>query len=233
MSFSRTTVVDSSPTGDSVKQAVLDVDTDLTNAFTHINTLNTALALKLDTSQKGAASGVAELDSTALVKRVQLVTRAYDIGDIKPWPSEDLPSSGDWLECDGADLDRTTYADLFAIIGYTFGGSGDTFNLPDLRGDSIRGWDHGRGLDPTAAARKDINDDTVGDAVGSIQDDAVGEFPAKCGYLKSDTGTAPGQYMWNVLTPYIDQITDFTMNYGIETDTHPHNTAFMYVIRWR
>lgn len=40
MSFTRTTTVDASPTGDSVKQAVLDVDTDLTNAFTHLNTLD-------------------------------------------------------------------------------------------------------------------------------------------------------------------------------------------------
>lgn len=40
MSFTRTTTVDASPTGDSVKQAVMDVDADLTNAFTHLNTLD-------------------------------------------------------------------------------------------------------------------------------------------------------------------------------------------------
>ncbi len=57
----------------------------------------------------------------------------------------DMPSAGfiamhggssapaGWLICDGAGLDITTYATLFAIIGYTFGGSGSTFNLPDLR----------------------------------------------------------------------------------------------------
>lgn len=40
-----------------------------------------------------------------------------------------------YLLCDGAGVSRTTYADLFAVIGETFG-SGDgstTFNLPDLR----------------------------------------------------------------------------------------------------
>ena len=54
-----------------------------------------------------------------------------------------------WLECDGSAVSRTTYADLFAIIGTTFGvGDGSTtFNLPDLRGEFIRGWDHGRGVD--------------------------------------------------------------------------------------
>jgi microcystin-dependent protein len=35
------------------------------------------------------------------------------------------------------------------VIGITYGGGNgvDTFNLPDLRGEFIRGWDHGRGID--------------------------------------------------------------------------------------
>jgi microcystin-dependent protein len=41
---------------------------------------------------------------------------------------------GGWLICDGSSLDRTTYADLFAIIGTTYGSvDGTHFNLPDLR----------------------------------------------------------------------------------------------------
>jgi microcystin-dependent protein len=37
-----------------------------------------------------------------------------------------------WLICDGSSLDTTTYATLFAVIGYTYGGSGANFNLPPL-----------------------------------------------------------------------------------------------------
>lgn len=46
-------------------------------------------------------------------------------------------------------MSRTTYADLFAAIGTTFGvGDGSTtFGLPDLRGEFVRGWDDGRGID--------------------------------------------------------------------------------------
>ena len=54
-----------------------------------------------------------------------------------------------WLKCNGATISRTTYAELFNAIGTTFG-SGDgvsTFQLPDLRGEFIRGWDDGRGID--------------------------------------------------------------------------------------
>ena len=38
-----------------------------------------------------------------------------------------------WLLCNGASVSTTTYAALFAVIGYTYGGSGGSFNLPDLR----------------------------------------------------------------------------------------------------
>ena len=66
-----------------------------------------------------------------------------------------------WLKANGAAVSRTTYATLFAAIGTTFGaGDGSTtFNLPDLRGEFLRGWDDGRGVD-------------VGRAFGSHQSDA-------------------------------------------------------------
>lgn len=46
-----------------------------------------------------------------------------------------------YLECDGSAVSRTTYADLFAVIGTTWGaGDGSsTFNLPDLRGRAAIG----------------------------------------------------------------------------------------------
>jgi microcystin-dependent protein len=54
-----------------------------------------------------------------------------------------------YLAANGSAVSRTTYAALFAVIGTTFGvGDGaSTFNLPDLRGEFIRGWDDARGVD--------------------------------------------------------------------------------------
>ena len=54
-----------------------------------------------------------------------------------------------YLECNGAAVSRTTYAALFAIIGTAYGtGNGSsTFNLPDLRGEFVRGFDNGRNAD--------------------------------------------------------------------------------------
>lgn len=54
-----------------------------------------------------------------------------------------------WLKCNGAAISRTSYQRLFEAIGTRFGaGDGfNTFNLPDVRGEFIRGWDDGRGID--------------------------------------------------------------------------------------
>jgi microcystin-dependent protein len=55
------------------------------------------------------------------------------IGDITLW-SVVIPAPSGWELCEGQSLDTAVYPDLFAVIGYTYGGSGSTFNLPDLRG---------------------------------------------------------------------------------------------------
>lgn len=51
-----------------------------------------------------------------------------------------------WLDCNGASFFINTYANLFGAIGYTYGGSGNNFNVPDLRGRVIVGAGTGSGL---------------------------------------------------------------------------------------
>lgn len=76
--------------------------------------------------------------------------RAVEIcppGMISAWAVNSQPYG--WLECNGSAISRTTYKRLFDNIGTQFGvGNGSTtFNIPDLRGEFIRGWDNGRGVD--------------------------------------------------------------------------------------
>jgi microcystin-dependent protein len=61
------------------------------------------------------------------------------VGSGAMWFSATPPAN--WLICDGSSLDKTTlvggvtvYAALFAVLGYTYGGSGNNFNLPNLTG---------------------------------------------------------------------------------------------------
>lgn len=82
------------------------------------------------------------------------------VGEVAFFARTTSPSG--WLKANGAAVSRTTYADLFAAIGTTFG-AGDgrsTFNLPDLRGEFVRGLDDGRNIDN-------------GRGLGSKQGDAI------------------------------------------------------------
>ena len=58
-------------------------------------------------------------------------------GIVVPWGSAAIPSG--FLLCDGQSVSTSTYAALFAIIAYTYGGSGANFNVPDLRDRTIVG----------------------------------------------------------------------------------------------
>lgn len=66
---------------------------------------------------------------------------------INYFPTETPPDG--WLICNGQAVNRANYSALFDVIGTTFGvGNGTTtFNVPDLRGEFIRGADMGRGVD--------------------------------------------------------------------------------------
>lgn len=60
-----------------------------------------------------------------------------------------------YLAANGAQVSRTTYAQLFSVIGTTFGaGDGSaTFNLPDLRGYFMRGWDSAGTVDSNTSTQ--------------------------------------------------------------------------------
>ena len=123
---------------------------------------------------EGGANGKSNQQGKQLANRTSWLKKQVDdlVGTLIIWPTSTPPAG--YLECDGAALSRTTYAALYAVLGTTYGkGAGTaantTFRLPDLRGEFIRGWDHGRGIDPDRAARTDRGDGTTGDQVGSRQ----------------------------------------------------------------
>ncbi|HEI2811260.1 TPA: phage tail protein [Escherichia coli] len=62
---------------------------------------------------------------------------ALPIGAPVPWPSETPPTG--WLKCNGAAFSAEEYPELAKAY--------PTNKLPDLRGEFIRGWDDGRGID--------------------------------------------------------------------------------------
>jgi microcystin-dependent protein len=116
----------------------------------------------------------------------------YPIGTVCPYASilnQDQLATAGWLYCDGAAVSRTTYANLFAVIGTAFG-NGDgvsTFDLPDLRGIVARGADNGAGVDPDAASRVvSAPGGNTGAVVGSLQ--ACATRKPTAGYTAASTG---------------------------------------------
>ncbi|EOO7000051.1 phage tail protein, partial [Escherichia coli] len=75
---------------------------------------------------------------------------ALPVGVPVPWPSATPPTG--WLKCNGAAFDKVKYPRL--ATAYPSG------KLPDLRGEFIRGWDDGRGID-TGRALLSIQSDEV------------------------------------------------------------------------
>lgn len=89
----------------------------------------------------GLGNGVSDDDA---VNRGQL-NSFVPTGVILPYGGQFQPDG--WFFCLGQELNRTTYAALFAVIGVTFGaGDGSlTFNVPDMRGRVIAGRDENAG----------------------------------------------------------------------------------------
>jgi len=101
-----------------------------------------------------------------------LDARSVPTGTIVAFGGEVAPAG--WAACDGTQLDGTDpkFAALYAVIGTSYGGTSSSmqFNLPDLRGQFLRGWDHGAGADPDAAGRTPVKTGAQsGDHVGTAE----------------------------------------------------------------
>ncbi|MFT5668872.1 MAG: microcystin-dependent protein [Vicingaceae bacterium] len=146
-------------------------------------------------------------------------------GSIITYAGSNLPTG--YLLCDGSAVSRTTYANLFAAIGISWG-TGDgitTFNLPDLRGRFLRGVDAGSGRDPNSATRTSTNGGNSGDNVGSLQTDEykshAHDMPTST--ILMDAGSSLGTYIQTGTTP--------TSAAG-GAETRPINAYVSYLIQY-
>jgi len=158
-------------------------------------------------------------------------SNAVPSGAVNSFAMSSAPAG--WLSCNGNAVSRTTYAALFAAIGTTYGtGDGSTtFNLPDLRGEFVRGLDDGRGVDS-------------GRNLGSAQADA---FQGHWHGIENETngqagndgggGTGSGNVRIdggpNTPYPYATYTTSDGVNGTPRTasETRPRNIALLYCIK--
>lgn len=124
----------------------------------------------------------------------------FPAGMIIPFagPAENIPFG--WMLCDGSEVNRSEYANLYNAIGVCWGvGDGiSTFNIPDLRGVFLRGVSGDSGNDVDADLRTVMKDNggNVGNAVGSYQGDAIRNIIGKIDgtYLSNHGAIAEGPF---------------------------------------
>lgn len=182
-------------------------------------------------SKAGGNYGHDPVNDTSNTYWITNVKDLNPIGTILPIAHTNIPTG--YLECNGVAISRTTYSNLFSLVG-TVWGAGDgstTFNLPDFRGKFMRGYDHGRAID-------------VGRVFGAPQTDAIqnitGSFgidgrtrvattPVGVFYYDNDNyaNTGPGD-IGDGSTAHFDA----SRVVRTATETRPTNETVVYVIKY-
>lgn len=141
------------------------------------------------------------------------------IGSIVMWPTSTIPA--DWLECNGSTV-PSQYTDLISLIGTS---------VPDLRGEFVRGWDHGRGVDTGRSLLTTQSDEFeshthVQNAHSHGLDD-LAQFRSGARAHVDDENRYTVQ---NLSIDETDSETAINQNTG-GVETRPRNVSLVYIIR--
>lgn len=205
-----------------------------THAIAEVNGLSTSLAGKAPSNHTHAASQITDLPAI-----LAPYARALP-GEIKAYAGTTVPTG--YLECNGAEVSRAAYPELLNIIGTAFGSPVDVtkFKLPDLRGEFIRGWDHGRGIDPNRAigtaenAQAALLSHTHNTSVLDMPLTAFGEFGK---YPSHFSEKGKGYFQYTAETQYGRGHLTTTKTFistaaASPAETRPRNIALMYIIKY-
>ena len=198
-------------------------------------------------SSDGNANDVLQSDGSGNLSFTAL-PQAVPTGSVHLMATTTAPSG--YLKCNGAAVSRTTYADLFAIVGTTWGeGDGSsTFQLPDLRGEFVRGWDDSRGVDSGrsfASSQSDQNKQHNHGVTDPGHNHGINDpgHIHQVQYSNSDSGDGVIEESGTGLSgqePTLSATTGITINSattGISlansggSEARPRNIAMMYVIK--
>ncbi len=149
---------------------------------------------------------------------IPFVDNGVPAGQLAAFAMDAAPTG--WLKANGALVSRTTYAALFAAIGTTFGaGDGSTtFALPDARGEFLRGFDDGRGVDASRA-------------FGSAQTDQFkthNHYPSTSNRVWTDNA---GQFLVNAGGSNVSMLVASPAAIG-GAETRPRNVAALICIKY-
>lgn len=165
-----------------------------------------------------AGLGITDAYTKPEVDSIVAQSSALPVGAVLPFTKAAVPPG--FLELDGSVQSSAAYPDLAAYLGTTFNQGNEPagyFRLPDSRGEFLRGWDHGRGVD-------------AGRALGSWQADDLKAHKHAL-FMSNDSGTAansPPKAGDDNISPQGGQT--LTESTGA-TETRPRNIAVMWCIK--
>jgi len=137
--------------------------------------------------------------------------------------------------CDNTTLAIASYTKLNENLGGSWGTSGGNLNIPDLRGKFPRGVDGGAANDPDRAGRiANATGGNTGDAVGSVQDDAMqghwhGMIPAGSQAGNGSNAGSGGSGLNSAVKGAISDGVNGTPR--LTSETRPVNANVYFVIR--
>ena len=142
---------------------------------------------------------------------------ALPVGVPVPWPSATPPTG--WLKCNGAAFSAEEYPELAKAY--------PTNKLPDLRGEFIRGWDDGRGVDPSRNLGSSQTDQLQNHGHSNIRISYTGAGGGS-GALPDGGETRTGDA--DLVGPVSS--TNFAGGQPrVGAETRPRNVAFNYIVR--
>lgn len=154
---------------------------------------------------------------------------ALPVGVPVPWPAE-IPPPG-WLKFNGAPFDKVRYPKLALIYP---GGV-----LPDLRGEFIRGWDDGRGVDSGRAllsaqgfALQNITGNFLSRGMPSLPAGPIVEAYGAFTIQYANSGSYNPVGTSGTSAQATDRVLfDASRSVNTATETRPRNVAFNYIVR--
>ena len=158
-------------TMDGAGQTYADYDTDnvtLEVSSSNLRIKNDGVTTAKILNQNVTTAKIA--DNNVTPAKIDAMWGLAPVGSILAFAAITAPSG--WFTCDGSTVSRTTYANLYSVIGDAHGnGDGSTtFNLPDYRGRFLRGFDDTANRDPDKASRTAMNTGgNTGNAIGTVQ----------------------------------------------------------------
>lgn len=221
--------------------------------FADINFAGVFYWLKIELVD-GSKTTLVNYSQLTSVPYAEVASNAFGMpaGSIIPFGGSADKVPAGWLLCDGREISRSEYANLYDAIAVSwgYGNNSTTFNVPDMRGMFMRGVSDNSGRDKDVDSRLPLKEGgNSGNNVGSYQEDAIrnitGTLSGQSGQ-ESSTPNGTGAFTISGLSRYAQltgggtKMPNYSLsfdasnaeNVSVGSDNRPQNVYVNYIIKY-